>query len=169
VDASNSGPGPPEAWHVLLAPLPDGVVPKRNAAAPDSVLASPEGGAIAGWEHAVVWLSAGTAGLRVVLVVLDASGRAISASDGVVYRHEIAGAGPDGAPAVAWRQESLGGRLEPDGSFRGTHWVSTSIEEADGTARDAQLTPSEPTAAEAARLRALVDEVLRRLPPRGPV
>lgn len=155
-------------WHSLLAPLPDGVVPKRNAAAPDSVLASPEGGAIAGWEHAVVWLSAGTAGVRVVLVVLDESGRAISASDGVVYRNEIAISGREGVPTVAWRQESLGGRLEPDGSFRGTHWVSTSIEEMDGTARDSQLTPSEPTDAEVAGLRALVDEVLRRLPSRGP-
>jgi hypothetical protein len=153
---------PAESWHALLAPLPDGVVPQRSPAAPAEVLAMPEGSAIAGWEHVVLNLSAGASGFRMVLVVLDETGRAISASDAAVYRREIA----EGArsPSIAWRHETLGGRLEPDGTFLGTRWLSTSLEDANGIQHDVRHTPSEPTEAETAGLKALVAEVMRRLP-----
>lgn len=132
-------------------------MPTRSPVAPDSLTSTPEGAAIAGWEHLVIWLSAGEAGLRTILVVLDESGRPISASDGVVYRRFNAAEG-----TVAWRHQNLGGRLEPDGTFLGTHWVSSSVEDADGTIHNQTQTPSAPTPADVARLKTLVDEVLRR-------
>ena len=165
MDPSTPPPSPRPTWHALLAPLPDGAVPRREPVAPPEVLATPEGASIAGWRRVVLELRAGTAGLRLVLVVLDETGRAISASDSSTHRRELAAAdSPDGEPVVAFRNENLGGRFEPDGRFLGTRWLSTSLEDADGTARDVVHTPAEPTLAEVARLRALVDEVLRRLP-----
>ncbi len=93
----------------------------------------------------------GTA-MRVVHVVLDGDGRPISASDMVFYR-----TGP-----AEIRQESVGGRFEADGSFRGTRWLTAGPEPADDEPPDWESTPSEPSAADIAALRALVDEMLRR-------
>ena len=78
--------------------------------------------------------------------------RPISASDMVFYR-----TGP-----AEIRQESVGGRFEADGSFRGTRWLTAGPEPADDEPPDWESTPSEPSAADIAALRALVDEMLRR-------
>jgi hypothetical protein len=149
------------AWHRLFAPLPEGVVPQRKPVAPPEVLAMPEGAAIAGWEQLSVDLSAGAAGLRVVLVVLDETGRPISASDMVMYCAEVT----EGAEtATEFRHESVGGRLEADGSFRGTRWYTVNIESADEHVYMKESTPSQPSEADVAALNVLVAEMLRRAP-----
>ena len=140
------------SWHALLAPLPADAVPRRQPVASPEVLATPAGAAIAGWEQLVLDLSAGGTAMRVVHVVLDGDGRPISASDMVFYRT---------VPAEI-RQESVGGRFEADGSFRGTRWLTAGPEPADDEPPDWESTPSEPSAADIAALRALVDEMLRR-------
>jgi hypothetical protein len=143
---------PRPSWHALFAPLPADAVPRRQPVAPPEVLATPAGAAIAGWEQLVLDLSAGGTAMRVVHVVLDGDGRPISASDMVFYR-----TGP-----AEIRQESVGGRFEADGSFRGTRWLTAGPEPADDEPPDWESTPSEPSAADVAALRALVDEMLRR-------
>lgn len=158
------GASPPEPWHVLLAPLPAGVVPRRSAVAPPEVVTMPEGAAIAGWENLLVDLSAGPAGSRHAMVVLDETGRPIAASDHVMYRSE--GRAEEGAAGeripVEYRHESVGGRLEADGTFRGTRWRNVNIEEADGTMRSVEMVSSEPTAEDLAALQALVAEIMSR-------
>jgi hypothetical protein len=123
-------------------------------------LASPDGAAIAGWRQLVIHLSAGCDGLRVVLVVLDAGGVLLSASDGVVYRRES----PEG---VHFRHETLGGRFEPDGRFAGRHWTSESLE-VDGMNDARPPSGREPTAHESDALRDLATEVVRRSASRQP-
>ena len=54
--------------------------------APPEILARPEGAAVAGWQQLVLHLSEVPTGSRTVLVLLDADGRPISASDDVLYR-----------------------------------------------------------------------------------
>ena len=143
---------PRPSWHALFAPLPADAVPRRQPVASPEVLATPAGAAIAGWEQLVLDLSAGGTAMRVVHVVLDGDGRPISASDMVFYR-----TGP-----AEIRQESVGGRFAADGSFRGTRWLTAGPEPADDELPDWESTPSEPSAADIAALRALVDEMLRR-------
>ncbi len=155
-------------WHTLLGPLPADAVPHRRAVASPEILATPSGAAIAGWEQLTVELSAGDAGLRVVLVVLDASGQAISASDTVLYRVETRKAGTTaepGAPAQIF-QDSIGGRIEPDGTFRGTCWRTEGPEPAGDEEPTWESNRSEPTASQISALMELVAEVMRRQPPR---
>jgi hypothetical protein len=158
----------PLPWHALLAPVPFETVPRRQPVGSPEVLASPAGAAIAGWEQLVFEMSAGAAGLRVVLIVLDATGRPISASDTVLYRsggpaEEIARAG---APADI-RQESLGGRFEPGGTFNGTRWHTVGREPAEDEDVQWQSTPREPSIEEAQALLALVADLVQRHSPRG--
>jgi hypothetical protein len=144
------------SWHALLAPLPADAVPIERPLASPEVLASAEGAAIAGWRQLVVDLSAGCGGLRVVLVLLDADGALISASDAVVYRRE------EGS-AVRFRHETVGGRFEPDGRFAGRHWSSISVESPDAGEPPAEPpTGREPETAEVEALRALAADVMRR-------
>ncbi len=156
-------------WHALLAPLPDDAILRRQPVAPPEILATPEGASIAGWEQVTIDLSAGPAGLRNVLVVLDATGRPISASDAVLYHSEpMQEAGANGSPSppapdIEWRHESLGGRIEEDGSFLGTRWRSVGVEHPGEDEPRMNHEPSEPTAEEVAGLLALVAEVMRRL------
>lgn len=157
MSASRSASAP--GWHKLFAPLPAEEIPLRGPVAPPEVLARPEGAAVAGWEQLVVELSAGHAGLRVVLVVRDAHGRPLSASDMVLYRSEHK---QDGATLVEYRQESVGGSFEADGTFRGTRWQTLSAETADGQEVRREATPSAPSPQDVLALKALVDEVLRR-------
>jgi hypothetical protein len=161
-------PGP--AWHELLGPLPADAVPRRQRVAPPDILATPEGSAIAGWEQLTIHLSAGSVGLRHVMVVVDANGQPISASDTVLYRCEVRGdgdavdAGASPASPVEFFQECVGGRIEQDGTFRGTRWHTVPVESGDGDGPRLESTPSEPTAADVAGIAALVAEVLRRRP-----
>jgi hypothetical protein len=168
MDDPRHTPSPARPWHALLAPLPDDVVLRRQPVAPPEILATPEGAAIAGWEQLTVELSAGAAGLRHVMVVLDATGRPISANDTVLYRRPLPS--PDaatGAGDVESCQQSLGGRIEQDGSFRGTRWDSSYVEKADGSEPRIEPVSSVPTAAHVAGIEALVADILRRAAGQG--
>ena len=91
-----------------------------------------------------------------MLVLLDADGALISASDAVVHRREE-------GPAVRFGHETVGGRFEPDGRFAGRHWTSVSVASPEGDAPPADPpTGREPTPAEIEALRALAAEVMRR-------
>lgn len=151
------------AWHALLAPLPDGATVRRKPVGSAEILATPEGAAIAGWEQLTIELSAGASGLRHVLVVLDAAGQPISASDAVLYRREF-----PGRSEVEIRQESVGGRLETDGTFRGTRWSTVGVETPSADEPQLDSVPSTPSADDVAALQRLVADVLRRCPPLGP-
>ena len=149
-------------WHELLAPLPADALPRRQPIAAPEVLARPEAAAIADWQQLVVELSAGSAGLRILLVVLDGSGRPISASDAVLRTETVSDMGDDAAVAVRHVHENIGGRIEEDGSIRGTRWRTVSVDTNGGKREIQQSTPSEPSAADAERLKALVDDIVRR-------
>jgi hypothetical protein len=156
-------------WHALLGPLPPRAVPTRQPVASAEVLAGPTGWAVAGWEQLVLHLSAGDAGLRTVLVVLDADGALLSASDAVLYRTAVTeGAFPANSDASATiLQLSVGGRFEDDGSFHGTRWHSVAVERAGDEEPEWESTPSEPSPDDVDGLRAVVAELIRRQPPRG--
>ena len=168
-----SYPQPPptstQPWHSLLAPLPHEAILCRKPVAPPEVLATPEGAAIAGWEQLTIELSAGAAGLRHILVVLDASGQPISAGDTVLYCIEkwrtdpAADAQQTPQRYVEILQESIGGRIEPDGAFNGTRWRTVGIE-TDEEEPQLESTPSVPSATDVAAMKALVAEVIRRSP-----
>lgn len=94
-----------------------------------------EGAAIAGWQSLTVDLSAG---------------------DWVMYASE----GPEGTTYI---HENVGGRIEPDGSFRGTRWRSVTFARPDSDeaeVKESQHMPPSPEDAEA--MRQLVREVLGR-------
>jgi hypothetical protein len=161
------------AWHGLLAPLPSGVAVVRRAVGTAELRASAAGAAIAGWEEMIVELSAGEDGLRVVQVTCDATGRAISVNDMVMRRAASDDVDGDAssdddaknvnARAGVFRHETLGGRIEPDGNFRGTYW--TAIMDAasgDGPGLPRDMVRREPTADEVAALMRLVADVERR-------
>lgn len=148
-------------WHALLAPIPDSAVAIRKPVASSEILATPEGSAIAGWEQVTVELSLGGAGLRHFMIVLDATGAPISAGDTVVYRSDD-GEADRSERDVAFRIESIGGRLEADGSFRGTRWVSWGIEHAGEIEPAMESKPSEPTEGEISALLLLIEDVMRR-------
>jgi hypothetical protein len=124
------------------------------------VLASPEGAVIAGWEQLTLHLSAGQAGLRILLVVLDASARPVAASDHVLFWSP--GQYPSAPRRI--RQESLSGRLEMDGTFRGTHWLVAGPEPENDDPPQWDSTSRQPTAAESAALLALVHQLVARAP-----
>jgi|tagenome__1003787_1003787.scaffolds.fasta_scaffold20903774_2 hypothetical protein len=148
------------AWHALLGPLPPDAIIQRQPVASAEILASPTGAAIAGWEQLVLNLSAGSAGLRNLLVVLDDTGALLSASDSVLY-HTGAGPGVTGSDAGAILQLSIGGRFEDDGSFHGTRWHSVAFER-DRDEPQWESTPSEPSPEDVEGLRTLVQELMRR-------
>src|ERR1043166_386661 len=151
-----SSPAPTQPWHALFAPLPNEAVLHRKPVAPPEGLAKPEGAAIAGWEQLTIELSAGSAGLRHILVVLDASGRPISAGDTVLYCLEKWRTDPaadaQGTPPryVEILKESVGGRMEPDGTFNGTRWRTVGIETDEEEEPQLESTPSTPSATDMA-------------------
>lgn len=149
------------SWHALFAPLPDGVMPERKPVAPPEIMARPEGAAIKGWEQLFIHLSAGPTGSRTVLVVLDGEGRPISASDAVLYRR-IRPEEP-ASEAIEYLCESVGGRIESDGTFLGTRWRSISVGPEDSDdAQQNESTPSVPSETDIVSLKSLVMEMLRR-------
>ena len=153
-------------WLTLLGPLPLDVVPRRQPVASPELMASPRGAAIAGWEQLVLHLSAGAAGLRTILVVLDADGTLLSASDSVLYRTGANRSAPTGGPDMIL-QLSVGGRFEEDGSFHGTRWHSVAADPDTDDEPEWESTPSEPSPDDVDGLRAVVAELIRRQPPRG--
>ena len=151
-------PGP--AWHRLLGPLPPDAVPVRQP------VASAE---VPGWDQLVVHLSAGGAGLRNILVVLDSDGTLLSASDAVLYRtrpNASPGSGT-GRDASTILQMSVGGRFEPDGSFHGTRWHSVALERGGEEELEWESTPSSPSEEDVEGLRNLVAELIERQPRKG--
>jgi hypothetical protein len=151
-------------WHALFAPLPADAVPRRKPVLSPELAGHEHADAIAGWDSLIVDLSDPPYGLRTIQVVLDAADRPISASDHVLVRFPDEAAG--GAP-VRMRQESVGGRLEIDGSFRGTHWDVSGLEPVGDEPPLWQSTPRPPTAEELTALKALVAEIVKRAPRRG--
>jgi hypothetical protein len=154
-------PAPRPPWHALLAALPPDARPIRKAIGPAEMLGSAEAAAIAGWQNLSLNLSAGAHGLRHLLIVLDETGRAIAASDHVLLHW----ADP-ADPSAPWqmRQESIGGRLEPDGRFLGTCWTVIGAEPREDEEPVWESTPRTPTDEEAAALRTLVAEIVARAP-----
>jgi len=161
-------PSPSPAWHALLGPLPADAVPKRNPVAPPEVLATPAGAAVAGWEQLVLHMSAGAAGSRTILAVLDAEGTLLSASDGVLYAtaRDDGPAPLDPAAPATFLQLTVGGRFEPDGSFHGTRWHSVAVQRADDNEPEWDSTPSSPSEEDATALRGVAEELIRRQPAR---
>jgi hypothetical protein len=153
------------AWLALFAPLPDDAVIERKPVAPPELVASGQADAVAGWHSVTVHLSAAAAGMRHVLITLDANDRLLSAGDMVMFERKEQ---RDGDTVTIYDQENVGGRYEEDGSFRGTRWV-THTEQIGDDHDNAHATslPSPPSPADVASLRSLVDAVLRRAPARS--
>jgi hypothetical protein len=150
-------PAPP--WLSLLSPLPPDAVVHRKPVASAAQLAAGTAGPIAGWQSVTVNLSEPAHGLRHVLVTLDEHGRLLAAGDHVMFVRETS---PDGEATIT-DHESIGGRFEDDGSFRGTHWNSR-LESRGGNDEDSVTTASSnrlPTEDEIARLRRIVERVLQ--------
>lgn len=148
------------SWQALLAPLPPDPLPRRVPVASAALLAAGSADAIADGENLVVELSAGPAGLRIVLVVIDGEGRLLAASDHVLFRFP-------GREPVQVRHESIGGRFEEDGTFKGTCWLIEGPEPVEDEEPGWTMSPRPPTARETDRLRALAAEVLQRGAPDG--
>jgi hypothetical protein len=130
------------------------------------VLASPTGWAIAGWEQIALHLFAGAAGSRSSLVVLDASGTLLSASDSVLYRRGVHGGPPpeDGDAPCLIQQDSVGGRFEPDGSFRGTRWRLVAEDPGGVDELEWESVRTEPSPADVEGIRRIAAELIRRAP-----
>jgi hypothetical protein len=156
MSAGGQDPLGPPSWHTLLGPLPARAAPRASPVGSPAIHATPDAAAIAGWENLVIELSAGSAGLRVLQVLRDAEGQLLSASDHVLFRSEA-----EGQP-VQIRHESIGGRFESDGDFRGTFWLMTGPEPVDEEEPRWEMSPREPTKGEIEALRELVAEIVRR-------
>ena len=149
------------SWHSLFAPLPDDAVVRTRLVVPPELAAKPEMSAIAGWRQVTWEMSAGDAGLRHILVVLDQTGRPISAGDHVM----TCGAVADDPTLTRFEHESVGGRLEEDGAFNGTyHWmVFVRPNESDAEEQDPVESRSrKPTDGEIAALRSIVATVMAK-------
>ena len=150
------------SWLSLLAPLPDDVVPQRKPVASAEQLANGTAGPIAGWQSITVNLSEPDFGLRHVQITLDEQGRLLAGGDHVMFVRETT---PDGSEATVTDHESVGGRFEEDGAFRGTHWKTT----LEGSADDDESSVTRnsehrrPSDEEIAALRRIIDDVLGRL------
>ena len=149
------------AWLALLAPLPGDAVVERKPVASAEQIGQGTAGPIAGWESVTVNLSSAHAGSRHVLITIDAAGTLLSGGDHVLFVTTPIGAD---SPTI-YHHESIGGRFAADGSFQGTRWRGRTeqMPDADGVSATSS-TPSVPTEREVAALRALIADVMRRLP-----
>jgi hypothetical protein len=152
------------SWHSLLAPLPAEAVVSRKPVTPPELANDPSMAAIAGWEQLTVELSADRDGLRHLMVTLDATGQPISAGDHVLTIRELTS--ESGALLNEYVHDSLGGRLETDGTFNGTRWHLVRIlapdEEVGEGDPPAEAQSAKPTDDEVLAIKALVIEILRR-------
>jgi hypothetical protein len=97
-------------------------------------------------------------------VVLDGGGTLLSGCDNVLYRSGLDGGLPPedaDAPCLV-RQESVGGRFEPDGSFRGTRWLMEAEDPGGADELEWKATRSEPSREDVEGLRRVVAELIRR-------
>ena len=146
-------------WHRLLAALPDDAVVILKPVVPPTLADDPVVSPIAGWRQVTCELSAGKDGLRHLMVVLDATGRPISAGDHVLTCRPVDG----DSTLTRFEHESIGGRLEEDGTFNGTHWLMVYERPEDSEAEDYQPIESrsrKPTDDETAVLKSLVVSLL---------
>jgi len=142
-------------WHALFAPLPEAARVKRKPVASPELVMAGKADAVAGWESLTIEMSAGPAGMRHVMVTVDAQGTPISAGDWVVFRSQT-------AKGVTYVHENVGGRLEPDGRFSGTRWRSVTFERAGGDEAEMRETSHvPPTPQDIEAIQALVLDVLR--------
>ena len=144
-------------WHNLLAPIPSDVPVKRQPVASPELAATTDVSAIAGWQQLTCEMSAGASGLRHLLVVLDQTGRPISAGDHVLRCL------PDADGLTRFEHSSIGGRLEEDGTFNGTyHWmVFIRPDDSDDEGNEpVEASSRRPTPDEVAALRSLVARML---------
>jgi hypothetical protein len=147
-------------WLALLSPIPEHAVPQVQPVASADQIASGTAGPIAGWSSITINLSEPGVGLRHFMVMLDASGKILAAGDHVMVAHEVT---RDGVELTISDHESIGGRYEDDGSFRGTRWRTHMEGPADSAEPgESQATPSAPTDDEIAALTRLVAEVMAR-------
>jgi hypothetical protein len=159
---------PAAAWHELLAPLPPDATVHRGPLAGTEGLDAAALQPIDGWEQLSVNMTAEGSGLRHVLVVVNGAGKPISIGDAVLYRSIVSALEADQTAELSPGQivffhENVGGRLEEDGSFRGTRWQAFCVQGDDEDDLPIQSsTPAAPTQAEVSALKALVSEVLRR-------
>jgi hypothetical protein len=148
------------SWLALLAPLPEQALVERKAVASAQQIADGTAGPIAGWQNVTVHLSEPEFGLRHLQITLDADGRLLAGGDHVMVVRRTT---PDGITATLTEHESVGGRFDDDGAFRGTHWRTT-LES--GPDSDDSITKSAesrgPTEREIAALRILIAEILKR-------
>ena len=149
-------------WLSLLVPLPLDVKPERKPVASAEQLLQGTAGPIAGWQSVTVNLSEPAYGLRHVQITLDEQGQLLAGGDHVMFVRE---ATPDGSEATLTDHESVGGRFEPDGSFRGTYWKMT-LESAPGGDEESSVTRSaehrQPSVDEVTALRRIIADVLSR-------
>jgi len=124
------------------------------------LIASGQAAAIAGWESVSLHLSSAPWGLRHVLVTVDAAGTLLSGGDTVLLEHEEQ---RDGAAVTVYDSHSVGGRFEPDGSFRGTRWHTRTERVGEGE-ETTTSTPLPPSQDDIAALNRLVAEMLKRAP-----
>ena len=152
-------------WHSLLAPLPADAVVSRRPVTPPERANDPSTAAIAGWDQLTVELSAGRAGLRHLLVLLDATGHPITAGDHVLTIREVTSEA-GGALLNEYVHDSVGGRLEPDGTFNGTRWHIVRIlapgQEVGEDDPPSEARSSKPTEEEVSAIKALAADMLRR-------
>jgi hypothetical protein len=148
-------------WLSLLAPVPAGARPERKPVASAEQIANDSAGPIAGWQSVSVNLSEPEYGLRHVHLTLDASGRMIAASDHVMF--VIATKPDDESVATITDHESIGGRFEDDGSFRGTCWknrLECQDDQEEGVTTRAER--ASPTGDQINALRRIADDLLAR-------
>ncbi len=149
----------------MLVPLPPDVKPERKPVASVEQLAQGTAGPIAGWQSVTVNLSEPDYGLRHVQVTLDEHGQLLSGGDHVMFVRKTT---PDGSEAMLTDHESVGGRFEQDGSFRGTYWQMTRESPPDGDEHSSITRSAEnrqPSEDEVAALRRIIADVLSRVSP----
>ena len=121
--------------------------------------------AIAGWDQLTVELSAGRDGLRHLMVDLDETGRPITAGDHVLTIREVPNES-SGALLNEFGHDSLGGRIEADGTFNGTRWHIVRVLAPDEEVREddppAEARSGKPTDEEVSAIMELVADILQR-------
>jgi hypothetical protein len=151
---------PAPSWLSLLSPLPPETTAQRQPVASEAQLEEGTAGPIAGWQSVTVNFSEPEYGLRHVQITLDEHGKLLAASDHVMFVRETT---PDGDATIT-DHESIGGRFEHDGSFRGTRWNSR-LESRGVNDEDLVTTGASrrlPTENEIVTLRRIVEDVLAK-------
>ena len=150
----------PPTWLALLAPFPDDVPIERMPVASAELVASGQADAIAGWESIRVSLSDAAAGLRHVLITVDAAGTLVSGGDTVLFHRQEQ---RDNELWNLYEHHSIGGRFETDGSFHGTRWLTHSQQRGDDEeTATSTATPSSPAPEDVEALRRLIAWVVER-------